>query len=76
MGKLDFAFAGFFFLLLKGGYVAIGGAGLDMCIIGSFFGTFPVSPMSGKDIFDHNKLLWTGLFITTLTIFAAWLLLI
>jgi YVTN family beta-propeller protein len=70
------AFAGIFFLLLKEGYVAIGGAGLDMCVIGSFFGTFPVSPMSGKDIFDHNKPLWAGLFIATLMIFAAWLLLI
>ncbi len=73
---ISLAFAGLFFLLLKGGYVAIGGAGLDMCIIGSFFGTFPVSPMSGKDIFDHNKLLWAGLFMATLMIFAAWLLLI
>jgi YVTN family beta-propeller protein len=73
---ISLAFAGLFFLLLKEGYVAIGGAGLDMCIIGSFFGTFPVSPMNGKEIFDHNKLLWAGLFITTLTIFPAWLLLI
>jgi hypothetical protein len=73
---ISLAFAGLFFLLLKGGYVAIGGAGLDMCIIGSFFGTFPVSPMSGKDIFDHNKPLWAGLFISTLIIFTAWLLLI
>jgi YVTN family beta-propeller protein len=73
---ISLAFAGLFFLLLKGKYVAIGGAGLDMCIIGSFFGTFPVSPLSGKDIFNHNKLLWAGLFMTTLIIFAVWLLLI
>ena len=73
---ISLAFAGLFFLLLKGGYVAIGGAGLDMCIIGSFFGTFPVSPLSGKEIFNHNKLLWAGLFIATLMIFVAWLLLI
>jgi YVTN family beta-propeller protein len=73
---ISLAFGGFFFLLLRGGYVSIGGAGLDMCIIGSFFGTFPVSPMSGKDIFAHSKRLWAGLFITTLIIFCAWLLLI
>jgi hypothetical protein len=73
---ISLAFGGFFFLLLRGGYVSIGGAGLDMCIIGSFFGTFPVSPMSGKDIFAHSKRLWAGLFITTLIIFLAWLFLI
>jgi YVTN family beta-propeller protein len=72
---INLAFGGLFFLILKGGYVAIGGAGLDMCVIGSFFGTFPVAPMSGKDIFDHNKLLWAGLFIATTIVFAAWLLL-
>jgi YVTN family beta-propeller protein len=73
---ISLAFAGFFFLLLTGGYASIGGAGLDMCVIGSFFGTFPLTPMSGKDIFDHSKRLWAGLFIATLIIFAAWLLLI
>jgi YVTN family beta-propeller protein len=73
---ISLAFAGLFFLLFKGGYAAIGDAGLSMCIIGSFFGTFPMSPMTGKDIFNHNKPLWAGLFATTLIIFAAWLLLI
>ena len=73
---ISIAFAGLFFLLFKGGYAAIGDAGLSMCVIGSFFGTFPISPMSGKDIFDHSKRLWAGLFITGLIIFAAWLLLL
>ncbi|MGD0645941.1 MAG: YncE family protein [Candidatus Bathyarchaeia archaeon] len=73
---ISIAFAGFFFLLLRGGYAAIGDAGLSMCVIGSFFGTFPVTPLSGKDIFNHSKRLWAGLFITTLIIFVAWLLLI
>ena len=36
---ISLAFAGLFFLLFKGGYAAIGDAGLSMCIIGSFFGT-------------------------------------
>jgi hypothetical protein len=73
---ISLAFGGLFFLLLQAGYVAIGGAGLAMCVIGSFFGTFPLSPMSGKDIFTHSKRLWAGLFVATLIIFCAWLLLI
>ncbi len=73
---VSLAFAGLFFLLLKGGYAAIGGAGLTMCVIMSFVGTFPVAPMSGKDIFDHSRRLWAGLFIATAIIFAAWLLLL
>ena len=73
---ISMAFAGLFFILLKSGYVAIGDAGLSMCVIGSFFGTFPISPMSGKDIFDYSKRLWATLFIITLLIFVAWLLLI
>jgi len=70
------AFAGLFFLLLEAGYKAVGGAGLDMCVIGAFFGTFPVAPMSGKDILKHSKGLWAGLFFATLVIFVAWLLLL
>jgi YVTN family beta-propeller protein len=73
---ISLAFAGLFFLLLKGGYPAVGGAGLSMCVISSFFCTFPVSPMSGKDIYDHSKPLWASLFITSLIVFAAWLLLV
>jgi len=73
---IGLAFVGVFFLLLRVGYVAVGGAGLSMCVTGTFFGTFPVSPMSGKDVYDHSKRLWAGLFITTLVIFAAWLLLL
>jgi len=72
---ISLAFAGLFFVLLRGGYAAIGDAGLSMCVIGSFFGTFPISPMSGKDIFDHSRRLWAGLFVVSLIIFAAWLLL-
>ncbi len=73
---ISLAFAGLFFVLLKGGYAAIGDAGLSMCVLGSFFGAFPVAPMSGKDIFDHSKRLWAGLFVMSLVIFVAWLLLI
>jgi YVTN family beta-propeller protein len=73
---VSLAFAGLFFLALKAGYAAVGGAGLAMCVIMSFVGTFPVAPMSGKDIFDHSKSLWAGLFFATAVIFAAWLLLL
>jgi YVTN family beta-propeller protein len=73
---ISLAFAGLFFLLFEGSYTAVGDAGLSMCVIGSFFGTFPVSPMNGKDIFDHSKPLWAGLFTIALIIFVAWLLLI
>ena len=72
---ISLAFAGLFFLLLRGGYAAVGGAGLAMCVIGSFSGTFPVAPMSGRDIFDQSKPLWAVLFITTIIVFGAWLLL-
>jgi YVTN family beta-propeller protein len=73
---ISLAFAGLFFLLLKGGFTAVGDAGLSMCVIGSFFGTFPVSPMSGKDIFNHSKRLWAGIFIATLAVFVGWLLML
>jgi YVTN family beta-propeller protein len=73
---IGLGFAGIFFLLLDAGYAAVGGAGLAMCVIGAFVGTFPVAPMSGKDIFDHSKRLWAGLFLATMVVFAAWLLLL
>jgi len=73
---ISIAFAGLFFILLKIGFVAVGDAGLSMCVIGSFFGTFPISPLSGKDIFSYSKRLWAALFITTLVIFVAWLLIL
>jgi YVTN family beta-propeller protein len=72
---ISLVFAGFFFVLLKVGYPSVGGAGLSMCVIGSFFGTFPIPPMSGRDIFKHSKGLWAGLFVATLAVFVAWLML-
>jgi len=73
---INLAFAGLFFLLLMGGFVSIGGAGLAMCVIGSFCGTFPISPMGGKDIFNYSKRLWAGIFIATIIVFIAWLTLL
>jgi predicted membrane protein len=69
------AFAGLFFLLVREGYPAVGGAGLAMCVLGSFSSTFPVAPLSGRDIFDYSKPLWAAFFIATVCIFGAWLLL-
>ena len=73
---ISLAFAGLFFLLLKGGYTAVGDAGLSMCVIGSFFGTFPLKPMSGKEIYNHSKRLWAVFFIATLVVFVGWLLML
>jgi hypothetical protein len=47
-----------------------------MCIIGAFFETFPIEPMSGKDVFNHSKNLWLVLFTVTLVLYASWLLLL
>lgn len=73
---IGLAFAGFFFLLVEGGFTGIGGAGLAICVIGCLSGAFPVKPMSGKDIFDYNKRRWAGLFIIVVVVFCAWLFLI
>ena len=72
---VSLVFAGFFCFLLIGGFKVIGSVGLAMCIIGAFFDTFPIAPMSGRTIFDHSKILWTALFISTLALYASWLLL-
>jgi len=72
---VSLVFAGFFCLLLIGGFKVIGSVGLAMCIIGAFFDTFPIAPMSGRTIFDHSKTLWAALFILTLALYASWLLL-
>jgi hypothetical protein len=72
---ISLAFAGFFCLLLIGGFKAIGSIGLAMCIIGAFFDTFPIAPMGGRTIFDHSKILWTALFTLTLALYVSWLLL-
>ena len=70
---MSLAFAGFFGILLLGGSTVIGSTGLAMCIIGAFFDTFPIEPMSGKNILNHNKLLWASLFALTMALYASWL---
>jgi outer membrane protein assembly factor BamB len=69
-------FAGLFFILMNSGFVLVGSTGLAMCIISSFFDTLPIAPMNGKDIYDHNKILWAILFALTLTLYALWLILL
>jgi len=69
------AFAGLFFVLLLSGFTMIGSTGLAMCIISAFFDTFPITPMNGKKIFDHSKVLWAALFTATLLLYGSWLLL-
>ena len=66
-------FAVLFFILLVSGVTLIGSAGLGMCLIGAFFDTFPIEPMSGKDIYKYNKLLWVTLFLLTLGLYAIWI---
>lgn len=70
------AFAGFFFILLVSGFSLIGGTGLAMCIMMSLIDMFPVEPMYGKAIFDHKKSQWAALFLLTIAIYLAWLILI
>ena len=71
---ITLAFAGIFFILLKSGFALVGGAGLAMCLIAAFFDTFPIEPMGGKSIYKFNKLVWLALFLTTLTLYVAWLM--
>jgi outer membrane protein assembly factor BamB len=73
---IQLLFAGIFSAIMLLGYVAVGSAGLAMCLIGAFFDTFPIPPMSGKDIFDHSKGLWAGLFVIAMALYALWVLLL
>jgi outer membrane protein assembly factor BamB len=69
-------FVGIFFVILRSGFTLIGSTGLAMCIIGSFFASLPITPLSGKDIYDHSKKLWAVIFLGTLILFALWVLLL
>ena len=70
---ITLGFGAFFFVLYKSGFVLIGGTGLAMCLISSFFDTFPIEPMGGKDIYKYNKALWGILFVVTLLLYALWI---
>jgi hypothetical protein len=68
------AFGALFFGLIISGFTLIGSTGLAMCIIMAFIDTFPMAPMSGKAVLDHNKAVWAGLFAATLLSYVAWLI--
>lgn len=71
---ITLGFAGLFLILLQSGYVLVGGTGLAMCLISAFLETFPIEPMSGRDIFKYNKTVWAAMFFTTLALYGAWLM--
>jgi len=66
---IPFAFATLFYDLFISGYTLIGNIGIVMCLSLALFDSIPISPMNGKDIYDWNKLLWLGLFISALTLY-------
>jgi outer membrane protein assembly factor BamB len=70
---ITLGFGAFFYVLYKSGFVLIGGTGLAMCLISSFFDTLPIEPMGGKDIYKYNKALWGILFVVTLSLYASWI---
>lgn len=69
-------FAALFYFFLINGFVLIGNIGLVMCLTMAFFETIPIPPMSGKDIYDWNKLLWILLFILSFVLYMLCLLLL
>ncbi len=54
---------GVFALLLAFGYEQVGSLGVMVCIIKATFDLIPTPPMSGKEIFDWNKIIWLMLFL-------------
>ncbi len=72
---ISLAFAGGFYLLMVGGYPAMGSVGLAMCVIGAFFDSLPVPPLNGRTILGYSKPLWGATFAATLILYASWLLL-
>jgi Zn-dependent protease/uncharacterized protein YegL len=66
---IPLAFAIVFYTLFISGYTAIGNVGIVMCLTMALFDSLPIPPMNGKDIYDWNKLLWLGLFISAFTFY-------
>jgi hypothetical protein len=59
---ITFVFAFVFLILYITGFTLIGNVGLIACLTAVLFEALPISPMSGKNIFDWNKLAWFALF--------------
>ena len=61
---VTFGFAFVFLVLYLAGFTLIGNVGLIMCLTKVLFDVLPIPPMSGKSIFNWNKLAWLALFTT------------
>jgi Zn-dependent protease len=73
---IGFAFAIIFGILLISGFALVGSVGLVMSLSMAFFEVLPIPPMSGKDIYNWSRPLWTALFATTLTLYMLCLLIL
>jgi hypothetical protein len=61
---VTFGFAFVFLVLYLAGFTLIGNVGLIMCLTKVLFDVLPIPPMSGKNIFNWNKIAWLALFTT------------
>lgn len=81
---VNLAFTGVFFAILivgesvlqNSGLTLLGRTGLAFCVMMSFFEILPIPPMASREIWEHNKALWGGLFAVAASVFVAWLLLL
>jgi len=72
---IGLVFAVIFYIMFINGFTLIGSIGMVMSLTIAFFEALPIPPMSGKDIYNWSKSLWTGLFIATFSLYALCLLL-
>jgi Zn-dependent protease len=73
---IGFAFAVIFGVVFVSGFTLIGSVGLVMSLTMAFFEALPIPPMSGKDIYDWSRPLWTALFVATFSLYMLCLLLL
>jgi Zn-dependent protease len=53
-------------------YLMLGEQGLLYLTMTTCYLMIPLPPLDGKDLFDYNKTIWLGVFLTFLTIFVSW----
>jgi Zn-dependent protease len=63
-------------IIMMAGLAFVGSIGLVMGLTMAFFEVLPIPPMSGKDIYNWNRTLWTGLFVSTFALYMLCLLLL
>jgi Zn-dependent protease len=73
---VGFAFAVVFGVVFICGFALIGSIGLVMGLTMALFEALPIPPMSGKDIYDWSRPLWTALFAMTFVLYMLCLLLL